>query len=455
MSDPVQGLFSKVVVDFEQSWNTAKSSPTGFSIPVTTNGLAPSQALIPNPSLTGSLAERDPALGPVAAAGSLVKVADLLSFPFFMKLLCGNLVGGGSGPNYTHTSKVASDKPLSAVIETSWNLDTPQYSKATGCRINTFTLPITSSGFLTLTAAMEAANVVTTTTPYASGAVAIAASDLLSGSLAPSDSDTVQVGTQVYTFKTSIGSAFDVLIGDTADASDALFNLKQAINDDGDEGVDYGSSTTANADVTATTLTSSSLLLVAKVAGAAGNSLAALHAIGSHLTFSHASTFTGGIAVGVEVDWTTGSPFDGLQLASADVQIGASPVGYISGGSISVACGLGTSDVRVGGSGARGSLVPSVYKVTGSLDLVLDSAAVLTLLASGSTPVALDFKWTQAAGQSFEVIIPRAFISKAGPALSGPGAISVTAQFTGAFDNSTGTSFKMICANQTDNAVYV
>ena len=457
MSDPVLGAFSKVVVDYETSWGVAKGSPTGFHIPVTICALAPSQSLIPNPTLTGDLSERDPAFGPIAATGNLVKVADLVTFPFFTQLLCGNLAGAGAGPNYTHTSKISSNMPLSAVVETSWNLAVPQYSKASGVRIQTMTIPIDSTGFLSTTYALEAKTVTIGTTPYSAGSVAVAAADLLSGTLAPSNNDTVQAGSVVYTFKTTLtGAANEVLIGGTGSAADALYNLASAINAGDDIGVTYGTGTTANADVSASTLTSSSLLCVAKVAGVAGNSLGALHAVGSHLTWSHATTFTGGVDAGSLTDWTTSasSPFDGLQLASADCKIGSSAVGFISKGSISVAAGLGGSDYRDGSGGARGSLVPSVYKVTGSLDLALDSSAVLALIASASTPVSLDFTWTQAAGSTFQIIIPRAFISRTGPALTGPGAIMVTAQFNAAFDTATQTSCEFITSNQTTNAAY-
>jgi hypothetical protein len=348
--------------------------------------------------------------------------------------------------------------PLSAVVETSFNLAVAQYSKAVGVRINTMTIPIDSTGFLSTTYALEAKTCALSTSPYSAGSTAVAASDLLSGTLAPANNDTVQAGSVVYTFKSTLtGAGDEVLIGGTGSAADALYNLKAAINAGDDIGVIYGTGTTANTDVTATTLTSSSLLCVAIVAGAAGNSLGALHAVGTHLTWSNATTFTGGVAAGSLTDWTTSAstPFDGLQLLSADCKIGGSSVGYIAKGSISIAAGLGGTDYRVGSGGARGSLVPSVYKVSGSLDLALDSSAVLTLLASGSTPVAFDFTWTQGAGQSFQVVIPRAFIQKTGPALTGPTAIFVTAQFQGAYDTSTGTSCKMITSNQSANSIYV
>lgn len=86
-----------------------------------------------------------------------------------------------------------------------------------------------------------------------------------------SANDTVTVGGVVYTFKASVTTtANEVLIG--ADAAASLANLKSAINLDGT--AVYGSATVENPHVTATTLTSTTLKVEAKVAGTIGNLIA-------------------------------------------------------------------------------------------------------------------------------------------------------------------------------------
>lgn len=60
------------------------------------------------------------------------------------------------------------------------------------------------------------------------------------------DGDTVTLGAKTYTFKNTLGSANDVLVGALND--DSVYNLAMAINAGSGEGTLYGTGTTANAD---------------------------------------------------------------------------------------------------------------------------------------------------------------------------------------------------------------
>jgi len=110
-------------------------------------------------------------------------------------------------------------------------------------------------------------------------AALIPATDILTTTANFSASDTVTVGTKdgstaaVYTFKTALAAAFDVLIGATAQAS--VNNFIAAINAAAGSGTTYGTGTTANYDVNATQLPSAEMLVSANTAGTAGNSIAA------------------------------------------------------------------------------------------------------------------------------------------------------------------------------------
>lgn len=92
------------------------------------------------------------------------------------------------------------------------------------------------------------------------------------------NTETVTVATKdgstaaVYTFKTALASAFDVLIGATA--ADSTANLINAINKGPGEGTTYGTGTTANNDVQASLLPTTQMEVTALVPGSAGNSLA-------------------------------------------------------------------------------------------------------------------------------------------------------------------------------------
>lgn len=103
--------------------------------------------------------------------------------------------------------------------------------------------------------------------------------------------DTVTIGSVTYTFKASVTTtANEVKIG--TNAAGTLANLKKAVNLSGVGGTDYGSLTVINPDVTAYTLTATTLKLFAKTGGTAGNSLASTEA-STHLSFPGA-TFNSG-----------------------------------------------------------------------------------------------------------------------------------------------------------------
>lgn len=119
---------------------------------------------------------------------------------------------------------------------------------------------------------------------------------LTSDATAPSDGDTVTIGTRVYTFKTTLTSAtaaYEVLIG--ASAAVALDNLKAAINNTGGTpGTDYGSNTQAHPSVTATTNTNTTQVVQAINAGTEANAIVTTE------TSSHLSWGAGTLASGAD-----------------------------------------------------------------------------------------------------------------------------------------------------------
>jgi hypothetical protein len=104
------------------------------------------------------------------------------------------------------------------------------------------------------------------------------ATSILTLTVNASNTNSVTVGTKdgstpaVYTFKTSLSTAFDVLI-DT-NIQNTLQNLFNAINAGPGSGTKYGTGTTANFDVNATQLPAGQMLVTANAAGTAGNSIA-------------------------------------------------------------------------------------------------------------------------------------------------------------------------------------
>jgi len=108
--------------------------------------------------------------------------------------------------------------------------------------------------------------------------------------------DEVVIGTVTYKFVASPTDPNDVDIG--ADAAGSLANLKKAVNASGVAGTDYGTGTVANPDVTALTLTATTLLLYAKVGGTGGNSLASTET-SDHLSFGGTVFASGSASTGV------------------------------------------------------------------------------------------------------------------------------------------------------------
>lgn len=110
------------------------------------------------------------------------------------------------------------------------------------------------------------------------------------------NTETVTVATKdgsvaaVYTFKTVLASAFDVLVGATL--ADSINNLIAAVNKGAGEGTLYGTGTTANNDVDATLLPTGQMLVTALVPGVAGNALASTETC-AHASWG-AATLTGG-----------------------------------------------------------------------------------------------------------------------------------------------------------------
>lgn len=145
------------------------------------------------------------------------------------------------------------------------------------------------------------------------------ATNILTLATQPSASDTVTVGTKdgttaaVYTFKTSVSSAFDVLIDTTA--QNTLINLLNAINAGTGSGTKYGTGTTSNFDVNAVQLPVGQIQVIANTAGTGGNSIAST-STGTHAAWA-TSTLTGGASIPGPTEFKVQRPPNNTTLISA------------------------------------------------------------------------------------------------------------------------------------------
>ncbi len=145
------------------------------------------------------------------------------------------------------------------------------------------------------------------------------ATNILTMTTNPTAADTVTVGTTdgftpaVYTFVAALTAPFDVLIGATA--QDTLENLLEAINNGAGEGTTYGTGTTANADVMASSLPVGQFLVSALIAGTIGNSIAV--GSSSPAIWDNPSTLTGGVDIPTKTSFKLQRPPTNTTIISA------------------------------------------------------------------------------------------------------------------------------------------
>lgn len=169
----------------------------------------------------------------------------------------------------------------------------------------------------------------------------------------PTNTQTVTVGklptgSQVYTFKTVLAAAFDVLIG--ADAETSLQNLKAAINQEAGEGTIYGTGTVAHPDAEAFDLAGVVIEIKARVPGTGGNAI------------TLASTVTGVVLSGATlaggVDIPVASEFNFEPIPS-----GVTAISAVTLATRRSLVGAGTANVQFGIRDAAGNLIQGLDHV--------------------------------------------------------------------------------------------
>jgi hypothetical protein len=134
----------------------------------------------------------------------------------------------------------------------------------------------------------------------ASFTLAVAATGTLTIGGLPVASETITIGARTYTWRATIGAtANEILIGATATASAA--NLVAAVMLGEGSGTIYGSSTTANTQVSASAI-GSVVTVTALTPGAAGNAIATTETMTAG-TFAAVTLLGGADAVGIANNW--------------------------------------------------------------------------------------------------------------------------------------------------------
>ena len=145
---------------------------------------------------------------------------------------------------------------------------------------------------------------------------------LTASSTGPANNDTVTIGVQTYTFKTSPASAYDVALGSST--ATALANLADAINGELE-------GTPKNVLVTASS-TSTTVVVTAIEAGADGNSIATTET-GTNLAFGGATLSGGVTAVNAKIGvaYTSLTAEDEAKVGGSGVFLGiaVNPKDYV------------------------------------------------------------------------------------------------------------------------------
>ena len=191
---------------------------------------------------------------------------------------------------------------------------------------------------------------------------------------------TVAVGGKTYTIVTALSNtltANEVLLG--AGLTNTLDNLKAAVNGAG--GAGYSSSTTQNANVTATTKTGTTLLFVANTAGTAGNFITGTSSVGAFGTAS----FAGGVDTGAAPVAAAGDTVTvGSQTYTFVTALSTTPTANeVLVGTTETASLANLANAVNGGGGSGATYGSSTVANTSASALATPTSVVFTALTRG------------------------------------------------------------------------
>lgn len=430
MSDPAIGSNAIVTVDFETSWNVPKaSSMAGRTLAVLSNSMTGTQEMLDNPNMQGDFNPSDATSGKKAAAGALGFVPNATMLPFFTRWLTGTLVEstmgtdtithGGTPGSTTYKYVIVAKNAAGSVI-------------AVGAEATTATGNATLSGSDTNISTWAAV-------------VGAATYDVYRTSSAGTPSTTGKIGTATAPTVTFTDTGIAGNSAATPAKTHSVLTSK------------LGSTPPLGAILETDFLVGASHKY-ALAQGCRINRLSFPIAASGFLQVT-ADLMAADVTVGDTpydssyTDWTAGTPLEFLQLAAADVCLDGSPVGYIVGGNVDISANLYADDYRVGGLGARGSLIPQRHSIGGSLRICLDDVAIMAMLAAGAAH-SISLVWTASATTKFALTLPRVIFQKTQPTLANSGPVIVDCQFRASKDPTTATALQFTITNDQTAAYY-
>lgn len=141
MATQATGAQAQIVIDEETTYGSDPGTPDAFVIPFVNENLQLVQNFVGRQTITSARTERAPRLGKKDVSGGILVELNNHNHAYLLKHLMGTVNTTGT---YDHEMKIG-DLPIGLVIEKAFtDLDTPEYFKYNGCRINRalFTFPV-------------------------------------------------------------------------------------------------------------------------------------------------------------------------------------------------------------------------------------------------------------------------------------------------------------------------
>ncbi|HQN09873.1 MAG TPA: phage tail tube protein [Thermoanaerobaculia bacterium] len=435
MADPATGNVP-IIVDFEQSWGVAKMTPVGRKLSVIECNIVPNRGFQDNPSLRAGWNPAKPFPGAAKPGGTIRLVPNVHAASFFQKLLTGTLVKSGA----TKATGTIVCVPKADLI------DGETVTLDDGTNVPTvFEFDVNGTG---VSGGNVQVDVSSATTAIDVAAILHAAINGVGAGLAITSTNP---GTGTLNLQNDAeGSDGNVAITDTVADTDFTHTGMS-----GGTPLPY----LATSKLGSTMPKSAIVEFPVTVAGVTKYWRATGVRVQSWtIPIAHEGALIVDIGVGAKNvkletsaydaspdDWSAATQIDQTKLQSGFVKIGGVAVGYLRGGSLTGDTRL-QDDFRAGVDG-RGSLVPMVHTLGGSLDLALDSADALTYITDGGV-VDVELKWLVEADR-YWLVKHHVILEPSGPPVK-DGLINVTANIRGFEDTGTGTAVEFETSVGTD-----
>ena len=176
-----RGYKTQCVLDFEESFGTAPSTPAGKILPINSFGLNVSRNKNSAETLTGRRDPVEPFDGNVEVTGDIVVPVDLRAFPYWLKLLMGAPTTTGTddpeSPGtdiapFTHVFKVSDTTP-SGILQCQFGTNPLSYGLFNGAKVSSLSLSVGGDEELTATFSVAGRNATYSTTNYDSNASSV------------------------------------------------------------------------------------------------------------------------------------------------------------------------------------------------------------------------------------------------------------------------------------------